>query len=759
MSMSSDTRAHANSAHMSATTKEMDDTSDRSRGQVVGDAGSVMSNSSHSAAIPRSWQSSQSAATNAPSQPSLMYRKNFGKTGIYVPPKAHEVASSNVAGYTSRLAAQEEEGDHDVITRQDLRAESLDKDEADNVIMITQKQQSLTSKGAIPLTGDRRMMSMESRPFDESLPQHGPEDEEDIEPPSLRKTPSVTAPVSPPVAFAKESPRARSRKASDHSVLSAPDRFNMPPPRVTPPSTALLAQSSGSNNRPRPPTRQEELRARVIQDREPPEEDDSLFDFKESSAGRRARFNGDSARRNDSVQAKSPSTLAQRSREAWDRKNSHKSNHERRETSPVSIRSASVSFDKQKDTIQYYEPDDAYDNATLADRSLNSEYTKSAESEVEDLLKDIFMLGSSTPTNPGRRKVKYSSSVKDRVRSRQTRNDDDDTYETNDDSEFLRSRTKSPQSLGSAGRRNLYSHDEKDDDDNPLAEVWNYMEGGIKSVGLALGLTSDESATRLDNVRAIDEDDYQGSTKDIDDAQDFWLKILGKSKACTGADDLEALEAEDDSLATAAVEDEVPHALSLEEDMRLVDLALQAARSVHLLKILDFDESYEIDIATDIHFSVVDLLMPFGLIFQENPTGVWITKVLSDGSAAKTNKVQIGDQLAAVDGLSAINMKVDEISSLIRKKRGLIELTFLRYIGPLRPATGLDEEGYEVKPSIEAYRARPVPSQVLPPNMSQRAPVTPVKSALRNSNAKSPAPPPASAKKRFRLFGFTRPRK
>jgi hypothetical protein len=74
---------------------------------------------------------------------------------------------------------------------------------------------------------------------------------------------------------------------------------------------------------------------------------------------------------------------------------------------------------------------------------------------------------------------------------------------------------------------------------------------------------------------------------------------------------------------------------SLEEDLRLIELAVQAARSFHKLHGFVFDDSHEIDIVSEIKFIVVDLCLPLGLIFQENECGCWITRVMPAGTAAK----------------------------------------------------------------------------------------------------------------------------
>jgi C-terminal processing protease CtpA/Prc len=231
--------------------------------------------------------------------------------------------------------------------------------------------------------------------------------------------------------------------------------------------------------------------------------------------------------------------------------------------------------------------------------------------------------------------------------------------------------------------------------------------------------------------------------------------MVEKSRACTSGslaalDDTTTPMSRDASPRSRdASSRAVPTAVSLEDDMRLVDLSTQAARSLHRLRGFEYDESYQISIADDIVFAVVDLVAPFGIIFQENPVGCWVTKVLPQGSAARSNKVQVGDQLAAIDGMSAINMKVDEMSALVTQKKGVVELTFLRFVGPLRPAPGpIQEEGYEVKsqkgtqPSLTRY-AQPI-SQGKAAFVSSQRPEA-----------------PASPKERrgFRLFKLGRSRK
>ena len=77
-------------------------------------------------------------------------------------------------------------------------------------------------------------------------------------------------------------------------------------------------------------------------------------------------------------------------------------------------------------------------------------------------------------------------------------------------------------------------------------------------------------------------------------------------------------------------------------------------------------------------------------MFQENEGGCWVAKVFPTGNAAlhcQGDKVEIGDQLAEVDGTSTIRMDVDDICSLFAAAADPteIELTFLRYVGPFHP--------------------------------------------------------------------------
>ena len=75
-------------------------------------------------------------------------------------------------------------------------------------------------------------------------------------------------------------------------------------------------------------------------------------------------------------------------------------------------------------------------------------------------------------------------------------------------------------------------------------------------------------------------------------------------------------------------------------------------------------------------------------------------RIFETGNAAVAfvgDKIEVGDQLAAVNGLSAMYKNVAEVCRLLASASNpeSIELTFVRYVGPLRVAS-IDQQGYEV---------------------------------------------------------------
>jgi hypothetical protein len=96
------------------------------------------------------------------------------------------------------------------------------------------------------------------------------------------------------------------------------------------------------------------------------------------------------------------------------------------------------------------------------------------------------------------------------------------------------------------------------------------------------------------------------------------------------------------------------------------------------------------------------------VLFQENSGGCWVTRILPSGNAAKVGRVELGDQLAAVNGVSAIKAKVDEVCTLVSEASdpSSVELTFLRYVGPLRSLPVESEDEDEFPAAIDELKQR-----------------------------------------------------
>ena len=229
-------------------------------------------------------------------------------------------------------------------------------------------------------------------------------------------------------------------------------------------------------------------------------------------------------------------------------------------------------------------------------------------------------------------------------------------------------------------------------DDNPLAAVWGLMEGGLDAMSQALGLSGDaaqQEGTTTSNSpsrnqsmgtkRSATTNTAAGLAGLVDYASDF---VFGPAP----------------SNDTGIFTDEAPSSrhvtpthsadASIDKEAGLVELSLCAAKAKHMTSGVPFDESAEIDVVNDIKFNVITTALPLGLLFQENSAGVWVAKVFTSGNAANSavgKGVQVGDQLAAVNGNSTIKLTVDEVCDMISSSPNTneIELTFLRYVGPL----------------------------------------------------------------------------
>eukprot|EP00978_Attheya_sp_CCMP212_P041628 scaffold240977_cov47-Attheya_sp.AAC.2 len=92
-----------------------------------------------------------------------------------------------------------------------------------------------------------------------------------------------------------------------------------------------------------------------------------------------------------------------------------------------------------------------------------------------------------------------------------------------------------------------------------------------------------------------------------------------------------------------------------EKEAGLLELVKCAARAKHYLHDVTFDESTGIDVVNEIKFN-------------ENSGGCWVKRVFENGNAANCkggNGLEVGDQLAGVNGNSMSKMKVNEICTMI----------------------------------------------------------------------------------------------
>ncbi len=103
-------------------------------------------------------------------------------------------------------------------------------------------------------------------------------------------------------------------------------------------------------------------------------------------------------------------------------------------------------------------------------------------------------------------------------------------------------------------------------------------------------------------------------------------------------------------------------------------------------------------------------------MFSESPAGCWIKRIFENGNAATSfrgDKLEVGDQLASINGASALNKTVPEICRILADAPNSndIELSFVRYIGPLRVASN-EQQGYEViDPRLSEERGKFSPNR------------------------------------------------
>ena len=80
------------------------------------------------------------------------------------------------------------------------------------------------------------------------------------------------------------------------------------------------------------------------------------------------------------------------------------------------------------------------------------------------------------------------------------------------------------------------------------------------------------------------------------------------------------------------------------------------------------------------------------VVFAENECGCWVQRIFETGNAAtksKGDKIVIGDQLASINGRSVVGNTVGDVCRVLANvpDKNAIALGFVRYIGPLHPAS------------------------------------------------------------------------
>lgn len=221
--------------------------------------------------------------------------------------------------------------------------------------------------------------------------------------------------------------------------------------------------------------------------------------------------------------------LQDRTKQAWSKRNqaaaaSVQPVNNKSLVKGIDSRKALVSF--QKDTVHEFEPDEReeeasddseeateyteddtyYDDDTYAGRSLHSVYTKSYESEAEDLVKDLFLWGSGKATNPGRRELKYKKGYKNKNSKKKDDYDDgtlEDEQSIEDESTLEGSSLVPYQNSNRRSNSQVYDDDTYDGSKATLESLsysemgedgwsmtYNYCEDLLTMIGSVCGIRS-----------------------------------------------------------------------------------------------------------------------------------------------------------------------------------------------------------------------------------------------------------------------------
>jgi hypothetical protein len=154
---------------------------------------------------------------------------------------------------------------------------------------------------------------------------------------------------------------------------------------------------------------------------------------------------------------------------------------------------AQVSFGPT-DTIHHFEKDYVYSDQDSAASSGTYENSTTVSNEVEEAIRDIFMINALGNCNPAPRKIRYYSDTKHEQRESEqntTPDDEDDTAVQSDEEGIPAPRKKSLSHKKKSKRDELkWSHT----DDIFFDTMLSMVEGGIGAFGAVLGLTPETEA-------------------------------------------------------------------------------------------------------------------------------------------------------------------------------------------------------------------------------------------------------------------------
>jgi len=424
------------------------------------------------------------------------------------------------------------------------------------------------------------------------------------------------------------------------------------------------------------------------------------------------------------VSATNVCSLQERSYQAWKSRQRKSSNiRSKGDSDSRPKKGANVSFGASN-TIHRFETDtgdrhryrseDKEDNMSL-DRSLNSEYTKTLESEVEDMIKDILFIGNPDKNKPGRRKYRYKPDSRRKMKREGTasarrensarvlnkdelhglhdtngNSDKDNASSASESAARAEKKTRGPSndirfankitplSQSTNRQRALNVRDdksslastisrgssvdsntldtflsEKDTMDDPVNAVFGLVEGGLSIMSTAIGYALENYTTNEDQESSIHErkkthNDFdilqscgihiadQKNMTDVDSqvmtrvtgtevsSKKFLSEAAGRQnpivvdkkmeRSSNAKRDPEAIASKElnKKLVTGSNNEPENRTSRTERVSELSELALYAARSVHKLQGVQYDESVAIDMYKEVKICPVTLNLPLG---------------------------------------------------------------------------------------------------------------------------------------------------